>query len=218
MQASRAEFVARAGEFRWMRPFAALSVTTLLGVALAVGSASAHAGHGHPAKIHDGACERLGAVAFTLNGVGANENQQATPIATPKPVNPDTAYQMMIGQTTIDASLDRLLASDHAIMLYDSDETMQGIACGNLGGARLGDELIVGLAEMNVPGHTGVAVLQGEGDKTDMTIYVGHGLSPVSAGGAPYDHGTPAATAGASGRGDMPGMDMGAPATPAAHS
>jgi hypothetical protein len=200
------------GGSHWLRNVASLTATTLLGMTLLSGVASAHAGHGHPAKIHDGTCDQLGAVAFTLNGVGASENQQGTPIATPETVNPQTAYQMMIGQTTIDASLDSLLATPHAIMLYDDDVHMQGIACGNLGGARLGDELIVGLAELNVPGHTGVAVLRGDGGKTDVTIYVGHALAPVSAGGARHDHGTPMAM------NNMPGMDMGAAATPAPHS
>jgi hypothetical protein len=203
------------GGSRWAVGGASIAAALLLGVALLSGGVSAHAGHGHPAKIHDGTCDRLGAVAFTLNGVGANEDQQGTPIATPETVNPSTAYQMMIGQSTIDASLDSLLKGDHAIMLYDSDETMQGIACGNLGGARLGDELIVGLAELNVPGHIGVAVLRGDADKTDVTIYVGHGLAPVSAGGAAHDHGTPAAMDDMSG---MQGMDMGGASTPAAQS
>ncbi len=203
------------GESRWPRNVASLATALALGVALVSRVASAHAGHGHPAKIHDGTCDHLGAVAFTLNGVGANENQQGTPIATPETVNPTTSYQMMIGQSTVDASLDSLLKGDHAIMLYDSDETMQGIACGNLGGARLGDELIVGLAELNVPGHVGVAVLRADGAKTDVTIYVGHGLAPVSASGAAHDHGTPTAMDDMSG---MQGMDMGGPATPAAHS
>jgi hypothetical protein len=194
------------------RRIVALGVGGALAVGLAL-SGMAHAGHGHPAKIHDGMCDRLGAVAFTLNGVGANENQHGTPIATPETVNPSTAYQMMIGQSTIDTSLDRLLKSDHALMLYDSDATMQGIACGNLGGARLGDELIVGLAELNTPGHVGVAVLRGDGDKTDVTIYVGHGLAPVSASRG--TGGTPGAMPGMSGMNDMPGMDMGGAATPA---
>ncbi|HEX5500415.1 MAG TPA: hypothetical protein VFX03_14350 [Thermomicrobiales bacterium] len=217
MQSSNEGTGAGGGETSWRRRAASLTATAIFGIALVAGGASAHAGHGHPAKIHDGTCAQLGAVAFTLNGVGANENQQGTPIATPETVNPKNAYQMMIGQTTIGASLDSLLASDHTIMLYDGDETMQGIACGDLGGARLGDELIVGLAEMNIPGHIGVAVLRDQGDKTEVTIYVGHGLAPVSASAA-NRHGAPAAAHDMPGMDDMAGMDMGATATPAAHS
>jgi hypothetical protein len=69
-----------------------------------------------------------------------------------------------------------------------------------------------------VPGHVGVAVLQGQGDKTDVTIYVGHGLAPISASGAAHDHATPTAMQPVNGMGDMPGMNTTGEAAPAPQS
>ena len=122
----------------------ALAGSLLIGMAAVAGTVSAHSGHGHPTLIHEGTCDALGKVVYTLNGVGAAEDEHGTPIATPEAVNPRGAYQVMIGESEIDAKLDDLLAKPLAVMIYNDDESMQGIACGNLGGARLGDELIVG--------------------------------------------------------------------------
>ena len=193
----------------------ALAGSLLIGMAAVAGTVSAHSGHGHPTLIHEGTCDALGKVVYTLNGVGAAEDEHGKPIATPEAVNPRGAYQVMIGETEIDAKLADLLAKPLAVMVYNDDESMQGIACGNLGGARLGDELIVGLAEVNVPGHSGFAIFEQGKDETDVTVLIGHGLAPVSAGGASHDDMAGMGTA-------TPGHDDGdghhAPATPAASS
>lgn len=165
----------------------ALAGSLLVGMAAVVGTVSAHEGHGHPTLIHEGTCDALGKVVYTLNGVGAAEDEHGKPIATPEAVNPRSAYQVMTGESEIAAKLDDLLAKPLAVMVYNDDESMQGIACGNLGGAKMGDELIVGLAEMNVPGHSGFAMFDQDGDETDVTVLIGHGLAPVSAGGAGHD-------------------------------
>jgi hypothetical protein len=162
-----------------------------LGVALAfggVGTARAHAEHGHPARIHNGSCEELGGVAFRLNGVGGSVDLDNAPIATPIPVNEDSAYQVMLGETTIEGSLDDLFAADHAVMIYESDDDMSAIACGNLGGALLGDSLVTGLAESGHPGHLGFAIFEPAGDQTHITVIIGHALAPVTANGADADH------------------------------
>jgi hypothetical protein len=148
----------------------------------------AHAADGHPAKIHEGTCETLGRVAFPLTGVGASVDLEQTPVATPAAINPQSSYQVMISETTIPAAMDTLLAGEHAVMVYDSDETLQAVACGNVGGALMGDTLVVGLAEMGVPGHTGFALFRPDGDQTVVTILFGHGLSPVSASQGTADH------------------------------
>ena len=57
--------------------------------------------------------------------------------------------------------METLLSGAHAVMVYDSDEDLQAVACGNIGGAMMGDTLVVGLAEMGVPGHTGCPVPPG---------------------------------------------------------
>jgi hypothetical protein len=144
----------------------------------------AHAADGHPARIHEGTCDELGRVAYRLNGVGASVDLTGSPLATPTTVNPSEAYQIMVSDTTIDAPLQALLTGDHALMVYASDTAMDAVACGDIGGAIVSDTLITGLAESAVAGHTGIAIFRPEGDKTDVEVIIGHGLSPVSAAGA----------------------------------
>jgi hypothetical protein len=172
----------------------ALAVTLVAGATLLGASGErvlAHEGHGHPARIHEGSCEALGPVSFRLNGVGAEVDLDNAPVATPTTVNPDTAYQVMLSETTIDGALDDLLAGEHAVMIYESDETMESIACGNLGGAMLDDALITGLAESGIPGHLGFATFTPDGDQTVVSIILGHAMAPVSASGVTADHDHP---------------------------
>jgi hypothetical protein len=165
-----------------------LSIT--VGVAFAfglTGSVLAHAEHGHPTRIHEGTCEAIGPVAFSLNGVSASVDLDNAPIATPTAVNADSAYQVMVGETTIDGTIDDLLAGEHAVMVYESDEAMDAIACGNLGGAMVGDSLVTGLAESGHPGHLGFAIFEPNGQQTDITVIIGHALAPVTASGSAAD-------------------------------
>lgn len=158
-------------------------------LSLAIGSsAAAHAEHGHPARIHNGSCENLQGVAYRLNGVGGSVDAEGAPIATPTAVNPDTAYQVMTSDTVIDAPIADLLSGEHAIMIYESDEEMDAISCGNLGGVMSGDELIVGIGEARIPGHLGFAIFTPAGEQTDVTLVLGHALAPVSASGVVDDH------------------------------
>jgi hypothetical protein len=153
-------------------------------------SALAHEEHGHPTRIHDGTCEALGPVAYRLNGVGGSVDLDNAPIATPTAISSDAAYQVLISETTIDGSIEDLLAGDHAVMIYESDEAMDAIACGNVGGALNGNTLFTGLAEAGVPGHIGFALFRSEGDQTIVSVILGHGLAPISAsdGRAAEDH------------------------------
>lgn len=153
-----------------------------------LGNAAAHAEHGHPARIHNGTCESLQGVAYRLNGVGGSVDAEGAPVATPTTINPKTAYQVMISDSILDTTVDELLASDHAIMIYESDDAMDAIACGNIGGALSGDELIVGLGEARIPGHLGFALFTPDGNQTDVTVILGHAMAPVSASGAVDDH------------------------------
>lgn len=171
----------------WMNLVAAAALAGAMSLAV-LGNAAAHAEHGHPARIHQGTCENLQGVAYRLNGVGGSVDAEGAPVATPTAINPKTAFQVMTSDTVIDATVDDLLAGDHAIMIYESDDAMDAIACGNLGGAMNGDELIVGLGEARIPGHLGFALLTPDGDQTDVTVILGHAMAPVSAGGAVDDH------------------------------
>jgi hypothetical protein len=153
-----------------------------------LGNAAAHAEHGHPARIHNGTCESLQGVAYRLNGVGGSVDIEGAPVATPTTINPSTSYQVMTSDTVIDGSIDDLLNGDHAVMIYESDDAMDAIACGNIGGAMAGDELIVGLAEARIPGHLGFALFTPDGNQTDVTVILGHAMAPVSASGLVDDH------------------------------
>ena len=164
----------------------ALAVAIAL-VAPITGTALAHEEHGHPTHIHEGSCEELGPVAFRLNGVGGSVDLENAPVATPAASNPESAYQVLISETAIDGTIDDLLAGEHAVMIYESDEAMDAIACGNVGGALNGKTLVTGLAESGVPGHIGFALFQSEGEQTVIVVALGHGLAPVSASGAGTD-------------------------------
>ncbi|MGI9254393.1 MAG: hypothetical protein ACR2J8_11640, partial [Thermomicrobiales bacterium] len=169
---------------------AALFGALALGMAPA-NSALGHAAHGHPAKIHNGSCEDLKGVAFELNGVGAEVDEDGNALPETTVVNEKSSYQVLQSTTAIEASIDDLLADPRAIKFYENDETLDAIACGNLGGARFGNELAVGLAEANVPGHTGIAVISEDPAKpgeSTVTVYIGHGLSPVSMSGMAGGH------------------------------
>jgi hypothetical protein len=161
-------------------------MVALVATALLVGPspALAHEEHGHPARIHEGSCQELGPVAFRLNGLGGSVDVDNAPVATPMAVNSDSAYQVMVSETTIDGTIEDLLGVDHAVMIYESDEAMDAIACGNVGGALNGETLVTGLAEAGVPGHIGFALFRPEGDQTDVLVILGHGLAPISASGA----------------------------------
>ena len=150
-------------------------------------AALAHEAHGHPAKIHEGTCEALGRVAFPLSGVGGSVDVEGAPVATPTIVNAPAAYEVVLSESTIDTTIEDLLAAEHAVMVYESDEDLSAISCGNLGGAMLGDTLVTALGESGVPGHVGFAVFHPAGDETAVAIYLAHGLSELSSAGTGAD-------------------------------
>jgi hypothetical protein len=167
----------------WRRVAVALALVGI-GITGATVPAMGHAEHGHPARIHEGSCEDLGRVAFRLNGVGASVDLDNAPLDVPSEVNPDKAYQVMLSNTLIDGTLDDLLAGDYAVMIYESDDDMTAISCGNLGGMLDGENLVTGLAEMGIPGHLGFAVFVPAGEQTEVEVLLGHALAPMSASGA----------------------------------
>lgn len=178
----------RVRERTWMKAAGTMAMAGAMSLAV-LGNAAAHAEHGHPARIHNGTCESLQGVAYRLNGVGGSVDTEGAPVATPTTVNPKTSYQVMTSESVIDAPFDELLNGDHAVMIYESDEEMDAISCGNIGGAMTDDQLIVGLAEARIPGHLGFALFTPDGDQTDVTVILGHAMAPVSASGAVEDHG-----------------------------
>ena len=159
------------------------AITALVGAS----STLAHEAHGHPARIHEGTCEALGPAAFRLNGVGGSVDQEGAPIATPAAVNVPAAHEVVLSETLIEAPLSDILSGEHAVMVYESDEEMTAITCGNVGGAMLGETLVTALSESGVPGHVGLALFRPEGEGTVVSLYLAHGLAGLTAASAGTD-------------------------------
>jgi hypothetical protein len=150
--------------------------------------ASAQDEAGQPAQLHAGSCDELGEVAFSLSGVGAAVDVAGTAVAESELVGPESALAVATSRTTIEAAVSDLVNEAHAIAIYASAEaTAEPIACGDVGGLQTmqmagmlmpGDELVVGLAERNDSGFSGIALLRAEGgSEATITIYLAEGLS-----------------------------------------
>jgi hypothetical protein len=158
--------------------FVALAAIALAAVALATGGAFAHEGHGKPARLQTGTCDDLGGVAFELTGVGASTGLDDAPITAPEIAGAPSAVEVLLSQTTVAAALADVVGG-HAIVVYESDEAMdEVVACGDVGGPMLGEDLVVGLREHHGSGLAGIAVLSPDeaGTGTLVTIYLGEGL------------------------------------------
>lgn len=129
----------------------------------------------HPAHIHAGACPEVGDVMFPLNdltpAIGpATMSEDGTPVASPAATSEstDTTGEVLAESTTdVDATLDDILAAEHAINVHESAENIQVyIACGDLIGTPTDGELHVQLEELNDSGVVGEARLIDNGDGT----------------------------------------------------
>lgn len=150
--------------------------------------ALADAAHGHPARLQEGTCDALGAVAFPLNGAGATLTIDGSTPA-PTVVGASTAVGVEVSVTVIDAALTDIVAGNHAVAVYLSDEAMETvIACGDVGGPMLGESLIVGLRTEGESGSAGMAIFAPTGDQATVTILLGDGITG-EAGGDQADDG-----------------------------
>jgi hypothetical protein len=153
------------------------------GVALAPGKGIAQdatpsmmqGAHQHPAHIHSGTCETLGDVVFPLNDLMSPE-AMGTPMAgmASTPMAGMDASQMaemgeVVAQSTtiVEASLEDILAAEHAINVHESAENIENyIACGDITGTADGGQLQIELDELNDSGYQGMAMLMEAGDDT----------------------------------------------------
>lgn len=132
----------------------------------------------HPAHIHAGTCTELGDVVYPLTDVAAPD-ADATPDAmaghdmgsmdaTPEAGEAEMSGKVVAESTTkVEASLDDILAEDHAINVHESMENIGNyIACGNITGEPEDGELYIALEELNDSGYTGQAELVDNGDGT----------------------------------------------------
>jgi hypothetical protein len=169
-----------------------------------VGSAGAVHEGDYPGHIHAGSCEALGDVVFPLGnavvgglamgmmgGMDAGA-MDATPAAGDmamgmgEEMGASTRIPVATSYTVVDAPLADILGGKHAINYHLSeDEIATYVACGDIGGAPLmvdgmdGELLIIGLRAVDNSDIAGVATLQGMGDQTAVTIFLGENLDGV---------------------------------------
>jgi hypothetical protein len=143
-----------------------------------------------PAHIHAGTCDELGEVVFPLNDISTVDVDTLDPLG--------AAGQSL---STIEASLEDVLATEHAINVHESAENIdEYIACGELVGEVTDGGLIVELEELNASGFTGEAVLEdvGDGTTTVSVVLTAAEAEPIDALGAtPAPAATPVAAADA---------------------
>ena len=98
-----------------------------------------------------------------------------------------------------------ILSAPHALNVHESAEAIQNyIACGDIGGRVIDGDLVIGLRELNGSGTHGVAVLEGDDDGTDVTVYLSEeGTGAETEQDAATDA-VPAVTSGRAGRRPLP--------------
>ena len=134
---------------------------------------------GLPAHVHRGTCETLDPnPAFPLADV-------AVPQGAGQAVGGEGAIPVLTSTTTLAVSLDDLVNQPHAINVHESAQNPQNyIACGNVGGTRVGDALMLGLKELNGSQAAGVAVVRATANGTEVVVYVAPGAAPGKAPGS----------------------------------
>jgi hypothetical protein len=131
-----------------------------------------------PARIYSGRCGALGAQpAFQLIDVGSVEGTEQGET----PAGALTAIPAEFSTTVVNTTLDQLLAAEHAVdVRVDDADPATSIACGDVGGpvetGADGQELAVGLQERGNSAYSGIAFLQGQGDRTLVRVFLARGL------------------------------------------
>lgn len=141
----------------------------------------------HPAHVHVGTCVDLDPnPAYPLNNVGPRTDDDGN-LPDPDEIKGSlSANAVEISETEIEVNLDDLLTEAHGINVHESDSNMGAyIACGDIGGPVLDDKLFIGLAEQNLSGYSGIAVLEKNDDKTQVTIYLVRALDQSDSEGTP---------------------------------
>lgn len=116
----------------------------------------------HPSHIHEGTCADLNPQpTWALSDV--------TAVAPEAPVGAVEA-----ANTTVDATIDELLAAPYAINIHESAENVQNyIACGDIVGPVVNDLLLVPLRAQNDSGYYGIAALApSDTGGTNVSVYI----------------------------------------------
>lgn len=128
----------------------------------------------HPAHIHAGSCAELDPNPVApLNNVTPRLNDDEDDNAAQGIL---TAPRVLYSESD-DIELnfeDDVLASSHAIVVHESEENIQNyIACADIGGVVVDDELVVSLQPVNDSGYTGIVKLDADDEgEVDVEIYL----------------------------------------------
>jgi hypothetical protein len=131
----------------------------------------------HPAHIHAGTCAELDPnPAAPLTDVGPRgfdvESGEFSDDV-PDPQGALNVAPVEISESEAEINLDDVLAESHAINVHESAQNIDNyIACGDIGGVVFDDQLIIALYEQNDSGYSGIAILEPDGDNTNVTIYL----------------------------------------------
>lgn len=153
-----------------------LLMTLIAGLALLAvagsGATAQDAVPAHPAHIHQGTCANLDPnPQYPLNNVTA--------------AAPDAPFGAVeVSNTTVDVTLDELLASPHAINVHRSAEDIQTyIACGDIAGPVVNGLLLIPLREQSDSTYYGIAALAAsDTGGTNVSIYIAP--APAAVAGA----------------------------------
>ena len=136
-----------------------------------------------PARIYSGRCGALGAEpAFQLIDVGSVEGVEADET----PQGALTAIPAEFSTTVVNSPLADLLGAEFAIdVRVDDADPATSIACGDIGGpveaGAAGAELAVGLQERGQSAYSGIGLLQDEGERTLVRVFLARGLDDADA-------------------------------------
>ncbi len=156
---------------------------------------------GLPNHIHVGTCDNLDPAPLIPLADLVFPSETAAAAGTPTIATPDGMATPMAGSamagmpgagipvavatTEVDLALEDIIAGGHAINVHESAENIQNyIACGDIGGMiatgpgmEQGGTLVIGLRELNDSRYSGIAVLEGMDDQTEVSVYLAQDLS-----------------------------------------
>lgn len=103
----------------------------------------------------------------TAPSAGAAEARLSSRLGGPAPVPVDQ------GVSTVSLTVDEIANTLHALLVRgDGPENGGRLACGDIGGELVGEELAVGLTEQGGSGYAGLGLLRSVGERTVLSVYV----------------------------------------------
>ena len=192
--------------------FAAIALLALVGTrgsfaqdavtpTVAPGAAATGAGPAHPVAIHQGTCQQpIAEPAYDLGTAGPPTDEQGQVIP---PQGVLTAPPLLeAAAEDIELNLGDLLAGGQpfvVIVHQSAQDYSTYLACGELGGPFVENQLEIALRPVGNAGYAGVATFEGGDDTTTSVVYLITELLGLSGGqtaGTPQPQPTPAAAQG----------------------